>query len=302
MRGRFNVKEALLAALQWLGALIGFILSLMLAGALLPLPKAITEATPASGILSLPAALLLSGAVNATLLVWAARRSSFNGVAMWAQLFVLCFGAATFMTQIETGYFLSAFPLLHGNFVVYLFILRGFVSALIFTFIVALLVGGFARRARPASVFEVHADHAVRMAAWLAAAYFVLYELFGYYVAWQSEQVRLFYGGPAQLNSALDQYVLTLMARPELPVFQYFRGILWLLCLVPLFKGFSGRRLELVLLSFLALAYLPTIQLTFPNPVMPAGVALAHFWETSISTGIFGALCAWFVPVKASTA
>jgi len=25
-------------------------------------------------------------------------------------------------------------------------------------------------------------------------------------------------------------------------------------------------------------------------------VSMYHFWETSISTGIFGALCAWFVP------
>jgi hypothetical protein len=299
MKGRFNLRDVFLSALQWLGALIGFTLSLILAGALLPLPKAITDATPPSGIVSLPTALLLISAVNATILVWAARRSSFKGVSMWLQLLVLCFGATTFMTQIETGYFLSAFPLLQGNFIVYLLILRGFVSALIFTLIVTLLVGGFGRRPRPPRGFAVHVDHAVRMGAWLAAVYFVLYELFGYYVAWQSQQVRLFYGGPAQLNSAVSQYALTLMTRPEFPVFQYFRGVLWLLCLIPLFKGFSGRRLELVILSFLALAYLPTIQLMFPNPLMPARVALAHFWETSISTGIFGGLCAWFVPVKA---
>jgi hypothetical protein len=29
---------------------------------------------------------------------------------------------------------------------------------------------------------------------------------------------------------------------------------------------------------------------------MPAAVSLGHFWEVSLSTGIFGALCAWFVP------
>jgi hypothetical protein len=302
MERRFNVKGAVFAALQWLGALISFIVCLILVGRLLPLPGAITDATPPSGFVSLPIALLLSGVVNATVLVWAARRSSFSGAAMWLQLLVLCFGATTFLTQIESGYFVSAFPLLQGNFVVYLLILRGFVTALAFTLIVTLLVGGFARRPRPEPGFAVHADHAVRMGAWLAAAYFVLYEVFGYYVAWQSQEVRLFYGGPAQLNPALNQYALTLMARPEFPVFQYFRGVLWLLCLIPLFKGFSGKHLELAILSFLALGYLPTIQLTFPNPLMPPGVALAHFWETSISTGIFGALCAWFVPRAAVAA
>jgi hypothetical protein len=301
MQSRFNLMDLSLGALQWLGALVGFIVCLILVGRLLPLPKALTEATPPSGIVSLPIALLLCSVVNATVLVWAGRRSSFRGVAMWLQLLVLCFGATTFLTQIESGYFVSAFPLLQRNFVVYLIILRGFGTALVFTLIVTLLVGGFARRPRPEPGFAVQTDRTVRMGAWLAAAYFVLYELFGYYVAWQSQQVRLFYGGPAQLNSAINQYALTLMTRPEFPVFQYFRGVLWLLCLIPLFKGFSGKRFELVILSFLALAYLPTIQLTFPNPLMPAGVTLAHFWETSISTGIFGALCAWFVPVKALT-
>ena len=86
------------------------------------------------------------------------------------------------------------------------------------------------------------------------------------------------------------------MNMPELPVFQYFRGILWVLCLIPLFRGFSGKRIELVALSALAFALLPTAQLSPANPLMPAAVSLGHFWEVCISTGIFGALCAWFVP------
>ncbi len=90
------------------------------------------------------------------------------------------------------------------------------------------------------------------------------------------------------------------MQRPEIPAFQYFRGVLWMVCLIPLFKGFSGKRAELVLLSALALALLPTLQLAFANPLMPPGVSLGHFWEVSISTGIFGALCAWFTPKVAN--
>ncbi len=302
MPRQFSFKDVVLAILQWLGALIVFIVSFVLGGVVLPVSGAITAAMPASGILSLPAGLALTGAVNATILVWAARRSSFTGVRLWLQLLVLCFGATTFLTQIETGYFLSAFPLLQGGFTVYEFILRGFISALIFTLVVTLLVGGFARRERPASAFAVQADHALRMGAWLPVVYVALYMLFGYYVAWQSPAVRQFYGGATQMPSLLEQWGRTLMQRPELPVFQYFRGVLWLLCLILLFIGFSGKRLELVILSFLALGLLPTIELVFPNPLMPAAVALAHFWETSISTGIYGALCALFVPVKASTA
>jgi hypothetical protein len=211
---------------------------------------------------------------------------------------VLSFGAQVFMTQIETGYFLPAFPLLHGNFELYLLILRGLLTSALFALLAAVVTGGFSKKARAQANFNVSSDDAVKSGSWLAAAYIVLYLLFGYYVAWQSQELRLFYGGPAALNSFFAQWGQTFMDRPEILVFQYFRGILWMLCLIPLFKGFTGKRMELVILSTLALGLLPTMQLAFANPLMPAGVSAYHFIEVSISTGIFGALCAWFVPKK----
>ena len=299
MKAQFDIKSTASALLQVLAATIGFIISLMIANAIAPMPQFILEKTPATGFFSLPGAMIFSGIVNAVILVWAARRSTFNRVMLMVQLFVLSFGAQTLQTQIETGYFISAFPLLHNNFELYRLILRGLITSIVFVALVALIVGGFSKGPRRATNFTVNAGRAVSQSSWLAVIYVVLYMLFGYYVAWQSQELRLFYGGPAELNSFVGQWLSTSMAKPELPVFQYFRGILWILCLVPLFKGFSGRRVELVILSALALGLLPTAQLAFPNPLMPAGVSIYHFWEVSISTGVFGALCAWFVPTEA---
>jgi len=296
MENKYIFKNTLGLILQWLGALIGFLVCLVVSNLLLPLPKNIMDAVPPSGFLTAPLAFVFSGAVNATILVWAARRSSFKNLALWAGLFVVSFGVQVFETQIETGYFISAFPLLHGNFVVYLLVLRGLITSLLFTLLITLMVGGFSHRPRATARFAVNANHAIKMSAWLAAVYVALYMLFGYFVAWQSQELRLFYGGPAVLNSFVNQWLTTLMAKPELPVFQYFRGVLWILCLLPLFKGFTGRRIELVALAALALGLLPTAQLAFANPLMPASVSYFHFWEVSISTGIFGALCAWFIP------
>ncbi|MBL0347989.1 hypothetical protein [Candidatus Villigracilis affinis] len=59
-------------------------------------------------------AFLFNAVVNAVILVWAARRSSFRGLIMVGQLFVLSFGAQVFMTQIETDIFVR-FPLLHNK-------------------------------------------------------------------------------------------------------------------------------------------------------------------------------------------
>ncbi len=297
MNTQFSFKKLLIICIQVLGAALAFVISLVVANMLSPLSPAISEAgKSATGFLSSPAAFLFNALTNAVILVWAARRSSFKGLAMIGQLLVLSFGVQVFMTQIETGYFLSAFPLLHDNFQLYNLIWRGFLTSLLFSILVTLICGGFSRKSRPQANFTVTTNNAVKQGAWLALVYLVLYMLAGYFIAWQVRELRLFYGGPAEVNGFFEQWASTAMGKPEFPVFQYFRGILWILCLVPLFIGFSGRRLELIILSALALALLPTAQLAFANPLMPAAVSLGHFWEVSISTGIFGALCAWFIP------
>jgi hypothetical protein len=296
-----KTKNILIILFQGIGAMFAFVVCLVIANMLSPLSPAIMEAgKTASGFLSASLAFLFNAAANGLILVWAARRSSFKGLAMIGQLFVLSFGAQVFMTQIETGYFISAFPLLHNNFQLYNLVFRGLITSLLFSVLMTWIVGGFSKKPHPETNFTVTADNAVKQGAWLSVVYIVLYMLAGYFIAWQVQELRLFYHGPAEINGFFEQWGLTAMAKPEFPAFQYFRGVLWMLCLVPLFMGFSGKRVELIILSALALALLPTAQLAFANPLMPAAVSLGHFWEVSISTGIFGALCAWFVPIETS--
>jgi hypothetical protein len=293
-----SIKSVFNITLQGLGAMLAFVVSLIIANMLSPLSPELTEAgKSATGFLSSAIAFLFNALVNALILVWAARRSSFKGWVMMGQLFVLSFGTQVFMTQIETGYFLSAFPLLHDNFQLYNLIWRGLLTSLLFSLLVTWICGGFSKHPRLQATFSVTTDNVIKHGAWLSVIYIILYLLFGYFIAWQVKELRLFYGGPAELNGFFEQWGITAMAKPEFPVFQYFRGILWILCLVPLFMGFSGRRIELIVLSALAFALLPSAQLAFSNPLMPATVSLGHFWEVSISTGIFGALCAWFIPM-----
>ncbi len=294
-----SIKSIFRITFQGLGAMLAFVVSLAVSNLISPLSPEIMEAAKsATGFLSSGVAFLFNAAANALILVWAARRSSFKGWAMIGQLFALSFGTQVFMTQIETGYFVSAFPLLHNNFQLYNLILRGFLTSLFFSALVTWMCGGFSKNPRSQSVFLVTSDNTIKQSSWLSVVYIVLYMLFGYFVAWQVKELRLFYGGPAELNGFFEQWGISLMGKPELPVFQYFRGILWILCLIPLFMGFSGKRVELIILSALALALLPTAQLAFANPLMPATISLGHFWEVSISTGVFGALCAWFIPVR----
>lgn len=293
-----SFKSALALFGQWFGAFIAFISSLIAANIISPFPQFIVERVPSAGFLPNSVAMPFSAAINATILVWVARRSSFKGFPLAGGLFVLSFLAQTFQTQIETSYFISAFPPLHGNFEVYRLFLHGAITSALFALLVTWFVGGFSRKPREAAKFTVHADQFLNTGAWLGAVYFILYILFGYYVAWQSQELRVFYGGPAVSNSFANQILTTLMVKPEMPFFQYARGFVWILCLIPLFKSFTGGRIELVILSAVALGLLPTAQLAFANPLMPAEVSLYHFWEVSLSMYIFGALCAWFVPTN----
>jgi hypothetical protein len=208
----FSFRFALALLGQWVGALIAFVISLIAANLISPLPAFILEKIPEAGFMSDPSAMLFNAAGNATILVWAAHRSSRNGFVMAGGLFAFSYLAQIFQTQIETAYFLNAFPLLHGNFEVYRLFLRGAVTSAIFALLVTLFVGGFSRKPRAEANFTIQADQFLKAAAWLGAVYFILYLLFGYYVAWQSQELRVFYGGPAALNSFADQILTTFMS------------------------------------------------------------------------------------------
>ena len=147
MNTQFSFKKLSDIFFQGLGTMLAFVISLIIANILVPLsPEIMASAASASGFLSTPLAFLFNAAANALILVWVGRRSSFKGLVLVGQLFVLSFGTQTFQTQIETGYFLPAFPLLHNNFELYVLILRGFMISLMFSLLATWMVGGFSKQ------------------------------------------------------------------------------------------------------------------------------------------------------------
>ena len=90
MDSQFSFKRLLVILLQVLGAMLAFVISLIISNMISPLSPAIMEAgKSATGFLSSPMAFLFNALTNAVILVWAARRSSFKGLAMFGQLLVL---------------------------------------------------------------------------------------------------------------------------------------------------------------------------------------------------------------------
>jgi hypothetical protein len=248
-------------------------------------------------VLPLLAVCLVDAVVLTALLL----HCRWRGWRLAAAVFVLLFGVETFLSQLETLYFNLSLGLPGGT------ILRivgsGAIRALIIAPLAVLITGRwtFPGMAGDAQLsLEGGAEPGWRglplRALILATAYVVIYFLFGYFVAWQSEAVRLFYSGSAQLQSFpahLRDRVLH--GSPTLVPFQLLRGGFWasLALLVVRITGGSARRRAL--LTALLFGGLLSVPCLIPNPYLPAGVRMVHFVELLSSMLLFGALAGWLL-------
>ena len=124
----------------------------------------------------------------------------------------------------------------------------------------------------------------------LPLAYIVLYFLFGYFVAWQSPDVRELYTGSPAIEPFFTHLANTIKGDALIVPFQFMRGLFWIGLAFPILRMMKGGAWEKAIVVGLLFGLLTTTQLMFPNPYMPAPVRLAHFIETSTSTFLYGAL------------
>lgn len=278
----------------WLLAAVLHVLALVLAGAILPVSPALQptgdDAATAGAMLPLVAAL------DAALLVAVVRRAEVGGWGLAGLLTLVWWGLATFMTQIETAWFLGAFPAL-GTRDLLLFFVRGLVFAVLWVpgavAVAGGLRGGVAGRMEALEPGALATRGLPGKLAGLAALYAALYFVFGYHVAWRSPEVRAFYGGPAELHGLGAQLASVVATDPWLYPFQALRGLLWTAFAAPVLLLFPRRRADALWAVAALCALAPTTQLLYPNVLMPSPVRMAHLLEVATSTGLFGLAVAW---------
>ncbi|KUO49971.1 MAG: hypothetical protein APF76_05770 [Desulfitibacter sp. BRH_c19] len=218
--------------------------------------------------------------------------SKWSGLKLIGSMIIVFFGLQTFMTQIETYFFIEAFPLLNNSDFIML-VLRGFITAVLFVpFLVWLLgktkpkLGDIQFYNRTIIVFKSW--------AWkwllLSGVYVVIYFIFGYFIAWQYPEVRQFYSGSTDITGIWNHLLHVLNTNPEIFLFQFIRGALWILFAIPIVLMLREDKWKVVVILILLLGLLPTTQLMLSNPLMPSVVRIAHLIEVSISMAIFGGL------------
>jgi hypothetical protein len=263
--------------------IIGLIVTI-LASAITPRPE-IVRAAQSSGDANTMFLLLIDHLVVALIFAFILENTVIRGWKLAGLMFWAVFGITTFMMQIETLLFGSAFPSLSVSDVL-LLVLTALVGTVLFVPLAILVMGkwkGANQEIRP--LFKK--DYLPRVAL-VAVIYPVFYFLFGYFVAWQSAAVREFYA-----NSTITT------AQPLLTIVQIGRGALWALVALPLLVMFEKRWVTITAIA-VSFSLLPSIALILPNPLMPAPVAHAHLIEIASSMLLFGLATGWIMTGKIS--
>jgi hypothetical protein len=177
----------------------------------------------------------------------------------------------------------------------------GLFTAAAFSPIAVLILGKW--RARPAALAEGTAAGAAPSLGrwgWRAPAagliFLALYYLFGYYVAWQSPELRAYYGG-TDPGSFLAQMESVVRATPWMLPLQFVRGLGWVALGWLLIRSMRGPWWQQGLATAMVFAA-PCLYLLLPNPIFPDAVRELHFAETLPYQFLFGLFLGWFLRAR----
>jgi hypothetical protein len=241
------------------------------------------------------AALSLLGVcfLQATVLSYLILRSRWIGWRLAATIFVVFYGVATFMPQIESAVFPTRLP---PGMLPRLFLMGALIAAP-FSLLAVLILG----KRKPAPADPQSSSRVIMPTgewAWklvvIALAYLILYFTFGYFIAWRNPAVPEYYGG-TDPGSFLAQMGTVLRDTPWLIPIQVVRAMLWVALALPVIRMLKGEWPETAVPIGVLFAVVMNSLLLLPNPYMPEPVRMAHLVETASSNFIFGVLIGWLL-------
>lgn len=253
------------------------------------------------GLLSQEVGTLVLAVINTLLIVALIVTSRWRGWRLALALAFAYYGSFTFITQIETWYFLSEITV-SPELLPRLFIM-GLSIPLIFIPLAVLICKKWKKKdvgiSRPK--WKMPFMQLLLKLAVIAVVYLVIYWVAGYYIAWQNPELRAFYGSPGEIEPFFAHTLGTIRNTPGLILLQLVRGVLFALIALPVIAGSNVKPWTTALLVGFLLA-VPHLGHILPNPLMPiASVRLSHMIETFTSTFLFGLIIVWLLHRKHSS-
>jgi hypothetical protein len=278
-------------AFRTLAVCLLFAVCFVLGGTLSGLAKMVQALPSTNPQPQSPLSFLVFSLLAGTVLSYLILRSSWHGLALISAIFFASFGIATVATQVETAFFLAA--KLPRGLMPALF-LQGAIAFALFAPLAVLTLRKWKAPSPRATVSQPTSSPTSSSLLWkiplLVLAFAFLYMFFGYYIAWQNPDLRHYYGGDAFPNF-YNALTTNATIRPSLYLLQVFRALLYIACAFPLLLMLRVSRVEKIVAITLFFSVWTTA-LFIPNPLMPATVALSHFYETLAFNLIFGTLLA----------
>jgi len=210
------------------------------------------------------------------------RHTQYSGKKLFISLVLVLFFIQYFMTQIETLFFGHAFTALTKMDIISI-MLAGLFPTI---GVVALLVKLFQNKNIEYVKNKINIKEITAKLSIIGIIYLIVYMLFGYFVAWQFDELRLFYTGSTDKLSFVGQMVNISRTNPITFPFQIIRGILFGLAIVPI-KNMIGNK-KYFKISVCLLYLCTAIVLIIPNVLFPDIVRIAHLIEMFSSMLIFG--------------
>ncbi len=265
-----------------IGVTIVFFICYIIAGLLTNVPSGTDTDTEASFILFLLHCLLL--ALFLSLII---RNSHWSGIKLILGLLFFVYGIMTFMSLIEASFFMTNIP---AEIIPQLWLMGAVV--VVISVPLAVLIHGKATVKGSDNGIHNHHNFSVKEWVWktvvIILSYLVIYFVFGYYIAWQSAELREFYGStelvpffPHLWNVAIETTLIP---------FQVLRAVLWMLFAMPLIWMLKGGAVRIAIITGFSISVIHSTQLLLPNPYMPETIRHLHLLETSTSMFLFGLL------------
>ena len=220
------------------------------------------------------------------------RHSHFSGIKLFLNILFVLFFVQCFMMQIETLFFGYAFQVLTKGDVV--FIMLAGLFPLLAT--IPLLMTFFQNKhvsVESEKVEKINMRSIALKLGIIGVMYLFVYMMFGYYVAWQFEELRIFYTGLAEKLSFWGQMLNNFKTNPGIFPFQIVRGVLFGIFIIPL-TVMVNKKADFII--SVCLVYLCTaVVLLIPNVLFPDVVRFAHFIEMTGSMLLFGIIVGYIM-------
>lgn len=262
--------------------------------------NAATHTTPPSADAASGARFLLVCAFNALLLTVLLRTTRrYCGPAKWISICLYLFMIQFGLTQMETWFFSASIGISPSQ--ILSIVVGGLVMSVVTVRLGVWVHNRLYRNQEGVSMsFSIGNPKPLILPLLVLAVivYPFIYLFFGYYIAWQNEDLRLFYAHSTSMNSFQTQLRDSFFS--GIFYYQMLRGLIWIIVTIPVVLMLRHlKALQYVLIGIFS-ALFPASLLLIPNPYMPADIAMSHFYETATSNFLWGMMITFVVNTSAT--